>query len=83
MAVATEDDFRPFEFTDNGNPTGYDQELLDGVQKKAVKFDVRQDIIPWTGILPGVTTGKYDAAVTAVPGHARTDENTGLLQSRR
>lgn len=65
MAVATEDDFRPFEFTDNGNPTGYDQDLL-AAFKKTVKFDVRQDIIPWTGILPGVTTGKYDAAVTAV-----------------
>ena len=65
MADATEDDFRPFEFTDNGNPTGYDQELLAAI-KKTVKFDVRQDIIPWTGILPGVTTGKYDAAVTAV-----------------
>lgn len=65
MAVATEDDFRPFEFTDNGKPTGYDQELLEAF-KKTVKFQVHQDIIPWTGILPGVTTGKYDAAVTAV-----------------
>ncbi len=65
MAVATEDDFRPFEFTENGKPTGYDQELLDSF-KKTVDFKVRQDIIPWTGILPGVTTGKYDAAVTAV-----------------
>jgi polar amino acid transport system substrate-binding protein len=65
MAVATEDDFRPFEFTDNGTPTGYDQDLL-AAFKKTVKFDVHQDIIPWTGILPGVSTGKYDAAVTAV-----------------
>jgi polar amino acid transport system substrate-binding protein len=65
MTVATEDDFRPFEFTVNGKPTGYDQELLEMFRKK-VGFEVRQDIIPWTGILPGVTTGKYDAAVTAV-----------------
>jgi polar amino acid transport system substrate-binding protein len=65
MTVATEDDFRPFEFTVDGKPTGYDQELLELFKKKA-GFDVRQDIIPWTGILPGVTTGKYDAAVTAV-----------------
>jgi polar amino acid transport system substrate-binding protein len=65
MTVATEDDFRPFEFTVNGKPTGYDQELLEMFKKK-VGFEVRQDIIPWTGILPGVTTGKYDAAVTAV-----------------
>lgn len=65
MTVATEDDFRPFEFTKDGKPTGYDQELLEMFKKKA-GFDVRQDIIPWTGILPGVTTGKYDAAWTAV-----------------
>ena len=65
MTVATEDDFRPFEFTLNGKPTGYDQELLELFKKKA-GFEVHQDIIPWTGILAGVTTGKYDAAVTAV-----------------
>jgi polar amino acid transport system substrate-binding protein len=65
MSVATEDDFRPFEFTQDGKPTGYDQELLEMLKKK-VGFEVRQDIIPWTGILPGVTTGKYDAAVSAV-----------------
>src|SRR5579859_4267015 len=45
--------------------TGYDQELLEMLKKK-VGFEVRQDIIPWTGILPGVTSGKYDAAVTAI-----------------
>jgi len=65
MSVATEDDFRPFEFTKDGRPTGYDQELLEMFRKK-IEFEVRQDIIPWTGILPGVTTGKYDAAVSAV-----------------
>jgi polar amino acid transport system substrate-binding protein len=65
MTVATEDDYQPFEFTQNGKPTGYDQELLELFKKKA-GFEIRQDIIPWTGILPGVTTGKYDAAVTAI-----------------
>src|ERR1700722_4510943 len=65
MTVATEDDYQPFEFTQNGKPTGYDQELLE-MFKKSAGFDIRQDIIPWTGILPGVTTGKYDAAVTAI-----------------
>jgi polar amino acid transport system substrate-binding protein len=65
MTVATEDDYQPFEFTKDGKATGYDQELLDAF-KKMVKFQVHQDIIPWTGILPGVTTGKYDCAVTAI-----------------
>lgn len=65
MTVATEDDYRPFEFMKDGVATGYDQELLEMLKKK-VGFEVRQDIIPWTGILPGVTSGKYDAAVTAI-----------------
>jgi len=65
ITVATEDDYEPFEFIKDGKPTGYDQELLEAMKAK-VGFEVRQEIIPWTGILPGVTTGKYDAAVTAI-----------------
>jgi len=65
MVVATEDDFRPFEFVQDGKPTGFDNELLT-LLRKAVPFEVRQEIIPWTGLLAGVTTGKYDVALTAV-----------------
>jgi polar amino acid transport system substrate-binding protein len=65
MAAATEDDFRPFEFVEDGVSKGYDADVLAEV-KKALPFDVHQEILPWAGILPGVTTGKYDIAVTAV-----------------
>ena len=64
MVVATEDDFRPFEFVEEGKPTGFDNEML-ALFRKTVPFEVQQQIIPWTGLLPGVTTGKYDVAVTA------------------
>ncbi len=64
MVVATEDDFRPFEFVEDGKPTGFDNEML-ALFRKTVPFEVQQQIIPWTGLLPGVTTGKYDLAVTA------------------
>jgi polar amino acid transport system substrate-binding protein len=64
MIVATEDDFRPFEFVKDGVPTGFDTELLK-LLRKTVPFEIRQEIIPWTGLLQGVDTGKYDAAVTA------------------
>jgi polar amino acid transport system substrate-binding protein len=64
MVMATEDDFRPFEFVQDGKPTGFDSELLDLLRKQAL-FKIQQEIIPWTGLLPGVNTGKYDAAVTA------------------
>ena len=64
MVVATEDDFKPFEFIQDGKPTGYDTELLE-LMRKTAPFQVRQETIPWTGLLPGVGSGKYDAAVTA------------------
>lgn len=64
MVVATEDDYRPFEFVKDSTPTGYDTELLK-ILRKLAPFEIRQEIIPWTGILPGVDSGKYDAAVTA------------------
>jgi len=64
MIVATEDDFRPFEFIKDGKPTGFDNEMVE-VLKKYAPFEIRQEILPWTGILAGVATGKYDIAITA------------------
>jgi polar amino acid transport system substrate-binding protein len=65
LTVATEDDYRPFEFIEDGKPVGLDHALLDRLRKDA-PFKVVQNIIPWSGLLPGVTTGKYDVALTAV-----------------
>ncbi len=65
LIVATEDDFRPFEFVKDGKPTGFDNELIEDLRKYA-PFEIKQQILPWTGILAGVSTGKYDAAITAV-----------------
>ena len=64
MIVATEDDFRPFEFVQDGKPAGFDNELL-VLLRTAAPFEIRQEIIPWTGLLAGVSTGKYDVALTA------------------
>jgi polar amino acid transport system substrate-binding protein len=64
IVVATEDDFRPFEFVKDGKPTGFDNEMVDALRKYAT-FEIRQEILPWTGILAGVSTGKYDIAITA------------------
>src|SRR5215471_1233756 len=64
LIVATEDDFRPFEFVKDGQPTGFDNELIGDLRKYA-PFEIKQQILPWTGILAGVSTGKYDVAITA------------------
>src|SRR5215475_13548476 len=58
------DDFRPFEFIKDGKPTGFDNELVEELRKYA-PFEVKQEILPWTGLLAGVSTGKYDIAITA------------------
>jgi polar amino acid transport system substrate-binding protein len=75
LLVATEDDYPPFEFLVNGKPTGFDHELLDRL-RKVVPFEIRQEILPWQGILPGVAEGKYDVALTAA---VITDERAKLL----
>lgn len=75
MVVATEDDYPPFEYVVNGKPMGYDHALLANLRKTA-GVEIRQEIVPWQGILPGVASGKYDAAVTAA---VITDERAKSL----
>lgn len=75
MIVATEDDFRPFEFVKDGKPTGFNNEMVEALKKYA-PFEIRQEILPWTGILAGVATGKYDIAITAA---VITKERTASL----
>ncbi|GLS42848.1 transporter substrate-binding domain-containing protein [Methylobacterium brachythecii] len=64
MTVATEDSYKPFEYVENGTPMGLDHELL-ALLRKTAPFKIDQQIIPWTGLLAGVATGKYDVALTA------------------
>lgn len=65
LTVATEDDYTPFEFVKDGVETGYDNDILALVRKK-IGVEIKQQVMPWAGILPGVTTGKYDMALSAV-----------------
>jgi polar amino acid transport system substrate-binding protein len=64
MTVATEDNYKPFEYVDNGTPLGLDHALL-ALLKQQSSFTIQQQIIPWTGLLAGVATNKYDVALTA------------------
>lgn len=75
MVVATEDDYPPFEFVVDGKPMGYDHELL-ALLRKTAGFEIRQEILPWQGILPGVASGKYDVALSAA---VITDERAKSL----
>ncbi len=65
LNAATEDDYQPFEFFKDNVLTGYDMELLALIAPK-LPFKVNDQVVPWTGILPGVSTDKYDMAITAI-----------------
>lgn len=66
MTVATEDDYAPFNYIVDGKPEGFHKELLEDLTAyaKAQGFDVKQEILPWTGLLASVAAGKYDMAFT-------------------
>ncbi|WP_082659779.1 transporter substrate-binding domain-containing protein [Aureimonas sp. AU40] len=66
MTVATEDDYAPFNFIVDGQPEGFHKELLEDLQAfaKSQGVEVRQEILPWTGLLASVSSGQYDMAFT-------------------
>lgn len=63
MNVATEDNYAPFNYIENGNAVGFNADMLVELRKYA-DFDVKQEILPWTGLLAAVSTGQYDMALT-------------------
>jgi polar amino acid transport system substrate-binding protein len=75
MTVATEDDYRPFEYIIDGKPVGFDNAMVDILQKTS-GLQIHHEILPWQGILPGVVSGKYDVAITAA---VITDERAKSL----
>lgn len=73
LSVATEDDYAPFNYIVDGKPEGFHKELLEDLKAyaKTQNVDVKQDILPWTGLLASVSSGQYDVAFT---GALVTDE---------
>lgn len=66
LSVATEDDYAPFNYIVDGKPEGFHKELLEDLKAYAKDkgFDVKQEILPWTGLLASVSSGQYDMAFT-------------------
>jgi len=61
--IATEDNYAPFEIMEEGKPTGFTHDMVAELKKYA-DFEIKQDILPWSGLLAAVRAGKYDAAIT-------------------
>jgi polar amino acid transport system substrate-binding protein len=78
ITVATEDNYPPFEFIRDGEPVGLDHDLYKLLVDYA-PFEVRQEIIPWQGLLAGVATGQYDVALSAGTISAQRAEQLDFL----
>lgn len=63
MTVATEDNYAPFEIMEDGEPKGFSHDMLAELRDYA-DFEIRQEIMPWQGLLASVRAGNYDMAVT-------------------
>jgi polar amino acid transport system substrate-binding protein len=63
LVAATEDNYPPFESIVDGKPAGLDHDLYE-LLKKYAPFQVRQQILPWQGLLAGVISGQFDLALS-------------------
>ncbi|MBX6764178.1 MAG: basic amino acid ABC transporter substrate-binding protein [Rubrobacteraceae bacterium] len=65
IKVASDIAYRPFEFTKNGKPVGFDIDLMRAIGKKA-GFTPQFQNVTFDGIIPGLGNNLYDAAISAM-----------------
>lgn len=63
MNIATEDNYAPFEMMRDGEPSGFNNDIVEELRAYA-DFEIRQEIMPWSGLLASVRAGKFDTAIT-------------------
>jgi polar amino acid transport system substrate-binding protein len=65
IKVGTEAAMPPFEFVQEGKIVGYGKDILDHIVKSE-KLELEQTNLPWQGILPALTAGRFDLVATSV-----------------
>lgn len=65
ITVASDIAYRPFEFSEGGEPAGFDIDLMNEIGERA-GFEPRYQNVKFDGIIDGLNTGLYDAAISAM-----------------
>ena len=65
ITVASDIAYPPFEFTKNGQPVGFDIDLMREIGKRA-GYQVEFKNVTFDGIIPGLGNNLYDAAISAM-----------------
>ncbi len=66
IVVATEARYAPFEMLQDGKIVGYGKDILDLVMKDLPGVKLKQMDVPFQGILPGLSAGKFDFVATSL-----------------
>ncbi len=65
VTVASDIAYRPFEFSQGGKPVGFDIDLMSEIGKRA-NLKVEFQNVAFDGIIPGLTSNLYGAAISAM-----------------
>src|SRR5918998_207884 len=65
ITVASDIAYPPFEFEKNGQPVGFDIDLMNEIGKRA-GYEVEFQNVTFDGIIPGLGNNLYDAAISAM-----------------
>lgn len=63
--IASDIAYRPFEFEQDGQPVGFDIDLLNEIADRA-GFQVEYQNVTFDGIIPGLGSNLYDGAISAM-----------------
>lgn len=65
LTVASDIAYRPFEFVQDGEPVGFDVDLINEVGERA-GYEIELQNVTFDGIIPGLQSQTYDAAISAM-----------------
>lgn len=73
VTVASDIAYPPFEFNKNGQPTGFDIDLMNAIAKKA-NLEVEYENVRFDSIIQGLGNNQYDAAISAMTINAQREK---------
>ncbi|MGI8651107.1 MAG: transporter substrate-binding domain-containing protein, partial [Rubrobacter sp.] len=65
LTVASDVAYRPFEFVQDGDPVGFDVDLINEVASRA-GYELDLQNVVFDGVIEGVSNGLYDAGISAM-----------------
>ena len=73
VTVASDIAYPPFEFNKDGEPTGFDIDLMNAIAKKA-NLEVEYENVRFDSIIQGLGNNQYDAAISAMTINAEREK---------